>query len=325
MVERSYVSHFAPHIVGLVRQKHATGYTYEDSERILENFDRFCTNVFPNETVLTRELGLAWAVRKETEGVSTFRNRMMPVRELARYMNRIGIDAYLIPLDLTPKAARYVPYIFTQEELRLFFDILDQIPYKRNFPVRHLVIPTYFRLVYCCGLRPGEARRLRTEQVDLINGRLTILESKGHKDRMIPMADDVLELCRNYHAAVAKVMPGRKWFFPDSNDNMYTKRWAVKTFRVQWAKTGIQQKGPNPPRIYDFRHTFATHRLYLWMKEGTDVTARIPYLSAYLGHAQLSDTAYYIHLIPGIFESMTDFNLSQRESLLPEVQKNEAR
>ena len=325
MVVRTYESYFAPHIVGLVQQKRAIGYTYEDSERILENFDRFCVSQFPHETNLTRELGLAWAVRTEAEGNNTFRNRMMPVRELARYLNRLGIDAYLIPLDLTPKAARYVPYIFTQEDLRTFFDILDQIPYKRNFPVRHLVIPMYFRLVYCCGLRPGEARRLRTDQVNLMNGKLTILESKGHKDRMIPMADDVLDLCRHYHAAVAKVMPGRKWFFPDSNDNMYTKRWAEKTFRVQWAKTGIQQNGPNPPRIYDFRHTFATHRLYLWMKEGIDVTARLPYLSAYLGHAQLSDTAYYIHLIPGIFESMTDFSLSKRENLLPEVLKNEAR
>ena len=55
------------------------------------------------------------------------------------------------------------------------------------------------------------------------------------------------------------------------------------------------------------------------MKDGKDVTAYLPYLSAYLGHAQLSDTAYYIHLVPGIFEGMAGFDFSSRESLLPEV------
>lgn len=321
MVNRVYKSHFSEHIEALIQQKHALGYPYEESKRILADFDHFCMNCFPEGHVLTKDLGLSWAVRRETEGVSTFRNRMMPVRELARHLNRIGLEAYLIPVDLTPKAARYVPHIYTMEELRRFFDMLDQIPPKKNYPIRHLVIPTFFRLIYCCGLRPVEARKLLVENVDLITGRLTILESKGHKDRIVPLADDVLALCRRYHAAVCRIMPNRDLFFPDSEGNQYTKEWAEKTFRVQWAKTGIVPSGANPPRIYDFRHSFVTHRLYLWMKEGKDVTAYLPYLSAYLGHAQLSDTAYYIHMVPGIFESMADFDFSGREYLLPEVMK----
>ena len=243
----------------------------------------------------------------------------MPVRELARHFHRLGLEAYLIPPNLIKKPARYVPHIYTIEELRAFFDTLDQIPAKKNYPIRHMIIPIYFRLIYCCGLRPIEARRLRVEHVDLLQGHITILESKGHKDRIVPLSDDILTLCRRYHGAVCTTMPERELFFPSSSGTMYTKKWVEKTFRIQWAKTGISQTGVNPPRIYDFRHTFATHRLYLWMKEGKDLTAYLPYLSAYLGHAQLSDTAYYIHLVPGIFESMTSFDFSKREDLLPEV------
>lgn len=319
MVNREYSSNFSTHIEALIRQKHALGYPYEESERILLNFDRFCLSQFSAEHTLTKEIGLSWAVRRETEGLSTFRNRMMPVRELARHLNRLGLEAYIIPMDLAPKAARYVPHIYTMEELRIFFNTLDRIPPKKNFLIRHLVIPTLFRLIYCCGLRPMEARKLRVEDVDLLNGRLKILESKGHKDRVVILAEDVLKLCRRYHREVCQLMPGRELFFPDSNGKLYTKEWAEKTFRVQWAKTEIVQSGANPPRIYDLRHSFVTHRLYLWMKEGKDVTAYLPYLSAYLGHAQLSDTAYYIHLVPGIFESMSDFNFTRRERLLPEV------
>lgn len=321
MVKREYNSNFSAQIKALVSQKHALGYPYEESERILADFDRFCQNQFPMEHILTKEIGLSWAIRRENEGVSTLRNRMMPIRELARHMNRLGLEAYVIPTDLVPKGARYVPHLYTIEELRTFFDVLDEIPAKKGFPIRHLVIPTLFRLIYCCGLRPAEARKLRVENVDLPNGRLTILESKGHKDRVVPLAGDMWELCRRYHAKVCRIMPGRELFFPDSNGNLYTKKWAEKTFRVQWGKTGISQSGANPPRIYDLRHSFVTHRLYLWMKDGKDVTAYLPYLSAYLGHAQLSDTAYYIHLVPGVFENMAGFDFSNRECLLPEVSR----
>jgi len=321
MVNREYSSNFSVHIEALIRQKHALGYVYEESQRVLAGFDRFCRERFPAEHILTKEIGLSWSVRKETESVSTFRNRMMPVRELARHLNRLGLDAYLIPLDLTPKSAKYVPHIYTTEELQIFFDVLDRIPPKKNFPIRHLVIPTFFRLVYCCGLRPVEARKLQVGDVDLLNGCLTIRESKGHKDRIVPLAEDMLALCRRYHSLVCRIMPGRVLFFPSSNGTLYTKKWAEKTFRIQWAKTGICQSGPNPPRIYDLRHSFVTHRLYLWMKDGKDVTAYLPYLSAYIGHAQLSDTAYYIHLVPGIFEEMAAFDFSSRECLLPEVKR----
>lgn len=224
MVNREYSSNFSTHIEALIRQKHTLGYPYEESERILANFDNFCLNQFPTKHTLTKKIGLSWAVRSETEGISTFRNRMVPVRELARHLKRLGLEAYLIPTDLTPKATRYVPHIYTMEELRIFFDTLDRIPPKKNFPIRHLVIPTFFRLIYCSGLRPIEARKLRVENVDLLNGRLKILESKGHKDRIVMLAENVLGLCRKYHTAVCRMMPGRELFFPDSNGKLYTKK-----------------------------------------------------------------------------------------------------
>lgn len=48
-----------------------------------------------------------------------------------------------------------------------------------------------------------------------------------------------------------------------------------------------------------------------------------PYLSAYMGHAQLSDTYYYIHLVPGLLEEMSGFAFSSAEAFLPEVRADE--
>ena len=95
--------------------------------------------------------------------------------------------------------------------------------------------------------------------------------------------------------------------------------WVMSALR----KAGIDGTGRRSPRLYDFRHTFATHRLYHWMREGKDLNAMLPYLSAYMGHAQLSDTYYYIHLVPGLLEEMSGLAFSSAEAILPEVRTDE--
>ena len=104
---------------------------------------------------------------------------------------------------------------------------------------------------------------------------------------------------------------------------LYTKQWLVKSFRDTRKQAGIYGNGETPPRLYDFRHTFATHRLYQWMREGKDVTALLPYLRAYMGHMEFSDTYYYIHLVPGLLESMSGKKYTLFNRLLPEVGSDE--
>jgi len=56
------------------------------------------------------------------------------------------------------------------------------------------------------------------------------------------------------------------------------------------------------------------------MKSGKNLEAQLPYLSAYLGHSNFSQTAYYIHLVPEIFPHMAKMNFSTYEALIPEVE-----
>jgi integrase len=322
-VKHTFKSLFSERLRGFAQQKNAVGFPYDESLRLLLDFDRFCLDKFPSETTLTKEICLAWAVRKDTEGNNTFRNRLMPVREFARYLNRCGEPAFVLTPNFAKKGPRHIPHIYSEEEITMLWDIFDHLRPRKGYPIRHFVFPTLVRLLYCCGLRPCETRKLRTADVDLEKGRLDIVESKGHKSRIVMMADDVTEICRKYDETVSKVMPGRELFFPDSNGNIYGKVGLNKTFRIAKAKAGIGTSGEYSPRLYDFRHTFATHRLYQWMCDGKDVTAMLPYLSAYMGHAQLSDTYYYIHLVPGLFEKMTGFDYSASEHLLPEVECDE--
>ena len=97
----TFESCFAARIEDFIAQKNALGFGYLESSRLLRDFDRFCMTHFPEENFLTEELCLAWATKKNTEGNNAFRNRMMPVREFARYLNRNGEAAYVLPPDVT--------------------------------------------------------------------------------------------------------------------------------------------------------------------------------------------------------------------------------
>lgn len=48
--------------------------------------------------------------------------------------------------------------------------------------------------------------------------------------------------------------------------------------------------------FHDLRHSFATHRLVKWYKEGADVQTLLPVLSTYLGHSHLKDTSIYLSM-----------------------------
>lgn len=322
MKDREFQSHFADDIINFVNEKRALGFKYDVEEYYLMKFDQLCLNRFPSQTILTDEIMSAWIVKTENETKKTLRNRTTPVTDLAKYLNRQGQKAFILPSGTLPKAHRYVPYIFSHEELRVLFNEFDlkQIEISDKITNSHLVPSVFFRLLYCCGLRPGEARRLQLEDVNLADGTIKIIDSKNHKDRIVVMSDDVRLMCAHYRNAMSKTkLAHSPWFFPSRTGEAYTVNWVNITFREAIRKANIGQNSPNPPRAYDLRHTFATHRLYQWMREDKDLYTVLPYLSAYMGHADFSSTEYYIHFVPGIFEQMSGFDFSCYEKLLPEV------
>lgn len=131
---------------------------YDESIRILGRFDDFCVERFPEKDCLDCELALAWLEKRDTENTAGHRNRIMVIREFAKYLRAVGTEAYMIPISMTSKGPRYVPHIFNEAEIKVFFHGADSFRPHEKAPARHLVIPVFYRLLYCCGLRPAETR-----------------------------------------------------------------------------------------------------------------------------------------------------------------------
>ncbi len=276
--------------------------------------------IFPEKDSLDRELALAWLEKRDTENTAGHRNRIMVIREFAKYLRAVGTEAYMIPISMTSKGPRYVPHIFNEAEIKAFFHGADSFRPHEKAPARHLVIPVFYRLLYCCGLRPAEARLLKKENVDLVRGAVYVVESKGHKDRVVAVADDLLQIMRSYSTLISEIYPDSDYFFPRyDGEGPYTKRWTEEMFWRCFSMAGITAfEGPKP-RVYDFRHTFATECICRWMREGRDIDAMLPFLSAYMGHARYEDTLYYVHMVPDFYERVGTVDRTAWEKLLPEV------
>lgn len=318
-----FESDFSEKLSAFVAQKRSIGFPYDGSIKYLREFDKMCCEQFAGQSNLTKEICLRWAVKRNTEQNNSFNNRLMPIRELAKYLIRTGEDAYLISTEFVKRKPHRTPYIYSQNEILSIWEFYDKRKSTPKAPIKHLVLAAIIRLLYCCGLRPVESVRLRLQDVNLTAGKLYIIESKGHKDRIVMMPDDLRSYLQDYDRQVRFYMPDRKFFFPNAIDGMYSVIELDRTFRDARKACNIVGNSMVNPRLYDIRHTFATHRLYQWMKEGRNLSTMIPYLSAYMGHSDLSDTYYYIHLVPGQFEEMSGFDGTSLEKLIPEVKCHE--
>jgi hypothetical protein len=86
-------------IAGLVAEKRALGYKYVCEERALARFSAFCASEFPGLDTVTRASVEAWiaCARRRAVKPATVNNLIAPVRELARWLGRRGVDAYVLP------------------------------------------------------------------------------------------------------------------------------------------------------------------------------------------------------------------------------------
>ncbi|TXT43711.1 MAG: integrase family protein [Spirochaetes bacterium] len=315
---RSYTSSLTRYITGLITQKQASGYIYEYEAYILESFDRFCVENHYNAGTITREMVMHWAIQRPTESKNYRNQRVSFVRQLARYMQSLGENAY-IPKKFASETVE-VPHVLSREELTSFFNVVDA--YMPPQPSFRRLVPTYqvlIRLFYCCGLRLSEGCYLRRSCVDLKTGTLEILQSKGNKDRLVFLADDVLALCRTYDARMQSIIPDRYWFFSGRHRDRPLQKTSVdKKFGEFWNKTSYAGKVDKKPTVHCLRHTFVVDKMNEWMQAGMDTGAMMPYLSRYLGHSSIEETQYYFHTIEQAFPIVRQHD-AMGKSVIPEV------
>lgn len=178
-----------------------------------------------------------------------------------------------------------------------------------------------FRLIYTCGLRPAEARTLKTENIYLDSGEVLITGTKRNKDRIVVMSEDMRTLCVDYNERRTRFPFESDYFFPRADGEAFASITILREFQRCWknANPDIAEKNLPFVRVYDLRHRFATAAVQRWLDDGSDLNAKLPFLRAYMGHDSFAQTAYYIHLLPANLTQSTAVDWAVFDTLIPEV------
>src|SRR2546422_7367840 len=175
---------------------------------------------------------------------------------------------------------------------------------------------TLLGLLAVTGMRLSEALHLDRPDVEMSHGSLTIRQTKFGKTRCIPLhpsTREVLHQSARFRDQLGP-WPSTLRFFLSERGTPLTV-WSVQRTFVQLScQIGLRDAtARSGPRLHDLRHSFAVRTLLHWYRTGADVEQRMPTLSAYLGHAHVNDTFWYLSATPELFHAVTQYLDTDRE------------
>lgn len=304
----------------MIDYRKSVGFATATYECSIPPFIKYSAENHPDASGIIKEMVDEWLNYYQYKTGSSQAVFIAMLRQFTGFIQANGKPAFIPDEGYSVKKEKYNPYIFNDNELKTLFHTIDcyepYYGYKEKFRA-DLIIPVLFRMMYCCGMRPAEPLHLRSEDVNLETVDVYIRQTKHNKERHILMSDDMLQLCKIYKA----VMGNHEWFFPHPNGGFLSTHWMTYQFHVCWNKSGLNKR--NNPRPYDLRHAFATHTMMRWVDRGKDVMVLLPYLSVYLGHAEIRSTLYYIHLLPDRIRKSAGINWEMFSDIYEEAEIRE--
>lgn len=234
------------------------------------------------EAVTEEQLRAHLLCLKEEHGYSPSSMRTAVAAMRALFGKHLGRDWKLFDL-VRSQSERKLPTVLTREEVARLFSV-----------VREPRFHTLLRLAYCCGLRLGDACRVRVG--DIRKDHLHIRGGKGSKDRLVPLPEAMLQELRDFW----RTHRNPKWLFPSPGARWREKpslREQLNTVDAPLGAGSVQRclrlaraaaRLPETTTPHTLRHSYATHML----EEGVNIRL----ISAYLGHSSLETTMIYLHL-----------------------------
>ena len=152
-------------------------------------------------------------------------------------------------------------------------------------------------MLYATGMRVSELVSLRLGDVDLERGLLTCL-GKGAKERMVPVGREAAGWTRDYLASGRPALLKRREsanLFVNARGGAALSRVGFWKIIKKYGRRAGLARGLSP---HVLRHSFATHLL----ERGADLRV----IQTLLGHADLSTTQIYTHVIDARLRAIHD-------------------
>jgi integrase/recombinase XerD len=254
---------------------------------------------------ITNKLAIAWATESSKGHKHSCFERLGFIRSFAKYMSSIDARTEIPPSGTVrrPEIALR-PYIYTREEISQLMAAATSL-----FSPQKLRCHTYYHLVgllATTGMRSGESVRLADSDVNLVDGLITIRQSKFGKSRVIPLHPTTTKALTAYRVrrdAFLKKAQSPTFFVNERGGPISSPHPSFRDIRCA---AGLKKSKGTQPRMHDLRHTFAVQTLLDWYRSGEDVERHLPTLSTFLGHSHVQNTYWYISSTPELLGAACD-------------------
>ena len=239
--------------------------TYSDA---LEVFFRFFQNKklesltiediiqFNNDYILRKNLS------------SSYQNQVINAVKLF-YRNRFN-KTMEVDFIQRPRREKRLPNVLSKKEVKSILETPTNLKHR-----------AMLSLIYACGLRRSELLNLTLTDIQSNRNLLFIRQSKGKKDRVVPIGNKLIEMLRDYY----KAFKPKTWLFEGQfPSTKYSEKSLENVLKQSLTKTKISKK----VSLHWLRHSYATHLL----ENGTDLR----YIQELLGHSSSRTTEIYTHV-----------------------------
>lgn len=309
-MKSEFHSTLASELSAFLAFKRGRGIGYIRAEFMLRSFDRFVAQGGRRRsTIAVDKAIISWLKTRPHRKPISIAMDLSVLREFWRYLRRRDSSPHAPEprWPHLPTEPDFVARVLSVNEVRLLLRRIKRLSRPR---FRHSLYRMLFLVLYCTGLRIGEALRLRLSDVDLRRCALFIADSKG-RSRWTPfhisLRTELLRYVRDRSAFVGHIARPQDMLFVGVNRRKLSHSTVSWTLRKLFRDAGLKlPQGRVGPRVHDIRHTFAVHRLTRWYRQGVDLHTRLPWLSAYLGHVDMLGSETYLNATPELLALAAD-------------------
>ena len=227
-----------------------------------------------HHTKSPEQLGIAEIIHFNTGYIlrknlsASYQNQVINAIKLF-YRNRFNRNMDLDNIQ-RPRREKRLPNVLSKQEIKAIIEAPTNLKHR-----------AMLSLTYACGLRRSELLNLTLSDVLSDRNLLFIRQSKGKKDRVVPIGDKLIDMLRTYY----KAYKPKTWLFEGQHTG---DRYSERSLQLVLKQALVKAGNKKSVSLHWLRHSYATHLL----ESGTDLR----YIQELLGHSSSKTTEIYTHV-----------------------------
>jgi integrase/recombinase XerD len=268
VAEINFIEHQTSHVMQVfIEHLERRRYSPNTIRNYTHHLQRFLATIGSNQEVSEENI-LTYAHHLATSNKHSASYQNMAINAI-RFYQQIILGKAMPRLKVRPKPERKLPNVLSESEVLALLKSVEN-------PKHRCILS----LIYSAGLRISEVTALEINDLDPARGVIQIRQSKGKKDRQVPLSEKIYIQIMNY----ISIYRPEHLLFEGQMGAEYSTRSIQNVFARALKKSGITKIAT----VHTLRHSFATHLL----EKGTDL--RI--IQEILGHSSSKTTEIYTHV-----------------------------